>query len=106
MVFTFNEAIPSDVDDVKYVINFDYPTSSEDYIHRIGRTGRSNNSGTSYAFFTPQNSRQAKALVNVLKEAKQVINPKLLDLADKSGGDLSRSKYLYEVIKFNNCFNT
>ncbi|XP_017890436.1 ATP-dependent RNA helicase p62-like isoform X2 [Ceratina calcarata] len=84
-----------DVDDVKYVINFDYPTSSEDYIHRIGRTGRSNNSGTSYAFFTPQNGRQAKGLVNVLKEAKQVINPKLMELADKTGNDMSRNRWGY-----------
>ena len=29
-----------DVDDVKFVINFDFPNSSEDYVHRIGRTGR------------------------------------------------------------------
>ena len=30
-----------DVDDVKFVINYDYPNNSEDYIHRIGRTGKS-----------------------------------------------------------------
>lgn len=76
------------------MINFDYPTSSEDYIHRIGRTGRSNNAGTSYAFFTPQNGRQVKGLINVLREAKQVINPKLLELADKNDNDSMRSKYL------------
>ncbi|XP_015595462.1 ATP-dependent RNA helicase p62 [Cephus cinctus] len=75
-----------DVDDVKYVINFDYPSSSEDYIHRIGRTGRSQSTGTSYAFFTPQNSRQAKDLINVLQEANQVINPKLSELAARGGG--------------------
>lgn len=75
-----------DVDDVKYVINFDYPSSSEDYIHRIGRTGRSQSTGTSYAFFTPQNGRQAKDLINVLQEANQVINPKLAELATRSGG--------------------
>ncbi|XP_046738446.1 ATP-dependent RNA helicase p62-like isoform X1 [Diprion similis] len=75
-----------DVDDVKYVINFDYPSSSEDYIHRIGRTGRSQSTGTSYAFFTPQNSRQAKDLVNVLQEANQVINPKLTEMASRGGG--------------------
>ncbi|ETN69469.1 hypothetical protein NECAME_15289 [Necator americanus] len=28
------------VDDIKYVINYDYPNNSEDYVHRIGRTGR------------------------------------------------------------------
>ncbi|XP_051173542.1 ATP-dependent RNA helicase p62-like isoform X1 [Leptopilina boulardi] len=75
-----------DVDDVKYVINFDYPQSSEDYIHRIGRTGRSQSTGTSYAFFTPQNCKQAKDLISVLKEANQIINPKLNELASRGGG--------------------
>lgn len=66
-----NFSLP-DVDGIKYVINYDYPNSSEDYIHRIGRTGRSDTTGTSYAFFTPTNFRQAKDLVSVLKEANQV----------------------------------
>ncbi|XP_049777200.1 uncharacterized protein LOC126174852 isoform X1 [Schistocerca cancellata] len=70
-----------DVEDVKYVINFDYPNTSEDYIHRIGRTGRCNLSGTAYAFFTPNNARQAKELIAVLEEANQPVNPKLIDLA-------------------------
>ncbi|XP_026463262.1 ATP-dependent RNA helicase p62-like isoform X2 [Ctenocephalides felis] len=76
-----------DVDGIKYVINFDYPNSSEDYIHRIGRTGRSDTTGTSYAFFTPQNSRQAKDLVSVLKEANQVVHPKLNEMASRGGGN-------------------
>ncbi|PNF14191.1 ATP-dependent RNA helicase p62 [Cryptotermes secundus] len=75
-----------DVDGIKYVINFDYPNSSEDYIHRIGRTGRHNATGTSYAFFTPNNSRQAKDLVSVLREANQEVNPKLAELARQGGG--------------------
>lgn len=54
------------------MINYDYPNSSEDYIHRIGRTARSDTTGTSYAFFTPGNFRQAKDLVSVLNEANQV----------------------------------
>ncbi|XP_063623317.1 ATP-dependent RNA helicase p62-like [Cydia splendana] len=75
-----------DVDGIKYVINFDYPNSSEDYIHRIGRTGRSKTKGTSYAFFTPSNSRQAKDLVSVLQEANQTISPQLQSMADRCGG--------------------
>ncbi|XP_069677928.1 ATP-dependent RNA helicase p62-like isoform X2 [Periplaneta americana] len=75
-----------DVDGIKYVINFDYPNSSEDYIHRIGRTGRSNTTGTSYAFFTPNNSRQARDLVSVLREANQEVNPKLDEMAKFGGG--------------------
>lgn len=62
-----------DVDGIKFVINFDYPQSSEDYIHRIGRTGRSEATGTSYALFTDNNAKQAKDLVAVLREANQVI---------------------------------
>lgn len=71
-----------DVDDVKYVINFDYPNSSEDYVHRIGRTGRSSRTGTAFTFVTPNNARQAKDLISVLQEAKQVVNPKLFELAE------------------------
>lgn len=72
------------MEDIKFVINFDYPNSSEDYVHRIGRTGRSNNSGTAYTFFTPGNVKQARDLIEVLQEAKQVVNPKLLSLADSA----------------------
>ncbi|RUS88950.1 hypothetical protein EGW08_003286 [Elysia chlorotica] len=75
-----------DVEDIKFVINFDYPTCSEDYVHRIGRTGRATNTGTAYTFFTPGNAKQASDLVQVLKEAKQVVSPKLLQLEENSRG--------------------
>ncbi|KAK5619388.1 putative ATP-dependent RNA helicase ddx5 [Crenichthys baileyi] len=75
-----------DVEDVKFVINFDYPNNSEDYIHRIGRTARSQKTGTAYTFFTPNNLRQAGDLISVLREANQAINPKLLQMAEERGG--------------------
>ncbi|KAK9891977.1 hypothetical protein WA026_017460 [Henosepilachna vigintioctopunctata] len=73
-----------DVDDVKYVINYDYPNSSEDYVHRIGRTGRCQQTGTAYAFFTPANARQCKDLIAVLEEAGQVISPELAELGQNA----------------------
>ncbi|RXN00904.1 putative ATP-dependent RNA helicase DDX5 [Acipenser ruthenus] len=75
-----------DVEDVKFVINYDYPNSSEDYIHRIGRTARSSKTGTAYTFFTPGNFKQANDLVSVLREANQAINPKLLQMVEDRGG--------------------
>ncbi|MCL4121708.1 UNVERIFIED_CONTAM: hypothetical protein GTU68_025926 [Idotea baltica] len=75
-----------DVDDVKFVINFDYPTNSEDYVHRIGRTGRCGKSGTAYTFFTRDNAKQADDLIEILREANQAINPKLLEFQAKYGG--------------------
>ena len=42
-----------DINDVKFVVNFDFPGQIEDYVHRIGRTARGKDAkGTSYTFFT------------------------------------------------------
>ncbi|XP_014786133.1 probable ATP-dependent RNA helicase DDX5 isoform X1 [Octopus bimaculoides] len=84
-----------DVDDIKFVINFDYPATSEDYVHRIGRTARSNNTGTAYTFFTPANMKQAQDLMSVLKEANQVINPKLMQLAESARGIFGKGRSRY-----------
>uniref|UniRef100_A0A182PHN0 RNA helicase n=1 Tax=Anopheles epiroticus TaxID=199890 RepID=A0A182PHN0_9DIPT len=81
-----------DVEDVKFVINYDYPSNSEDYVHRIGRTGRSNNTGTAYTLFTNSNANKANDLINVLREANQVINPRLVELAKPSMGK-GRQRY-------------
>ena len=53
MVIILN-SIHVDVTDIKYVINYDFPNNTEDYIHRIGRTARAENTGTAYSLFTPQ----------------------------------------------------
>jgi len=74
----------SDVEDVKFVINYDFPNCSEDYVHRIGRTGRASNTGTAYTFFTYANCNKAHDLIGVLQEAQQEINPKLLALESMS----------------------
>lgn len=74
-----------DVDDIKVVVNFDYPNCSEDYVHRIGRTGRRDRLGTAYTFFTRDNGKQANDLISVLREASQEVNPKLLELSARSG---------------------
>lgn len=43
-----------DVRDITHVLNYDYPNNSEDYIHRIGRTGRAGAKGTAITFFTTE----------------------------------------------------
>lgn len=69
-----------DVDNIKHVINFDYPDTTEDYVHRNGRTGRSNSSGTAYTLFTEENAHLARDLISVLEDAKQDVDPELVDL--------------------------
>jgi ATP-dependent RNA helicase DDX5/DBP2 len=75
-----------DVEDVKCVINYDYPNSTEDYIHRIGRTGRCEQTGTAYTFFTSSNARQARELISVMYEAGQNPCKELLDVAKSVNG--------------------
>ncbi|XP_039010621.1 DEAD-box ATP-dependent RNA helicase 5-like isoform X1 [Hibiscus syriacus] len=67
-----------DIPDVEVVINYSFPLTTEDYVHRIGRTGRAGRKGVAHTFFTQQNKGLAGELVNVLKEAGQVVPPALL----------------------------
>jgi ATP-dependent RNA helicase DBP3 len=62
-----------DIPQVEYVINYSFPLTVEDYVHRIGRTGRGGATGTSHTFFTDFDKGLAGALVGVLQEAKQEV---------------------------------
>merc|ERR1719331_1866579 len=74
-----------DVKDVKAVINFDMPNNIEDYVHRIGRTGRAGATGEAYSFITSDKGRLARDLISILQEANQQVPADLQDLA-RSGG--------------------
>ncbi|TYG77734.1 hypothetical protein ES288_D03G218000v1 [Gossypium darwinii] len=78
MVATDVAARGLDIPDVEVVINYSFPLTTEDYVHRIGRTGRAGRKGVAHTFFTQQNKGLAGELVNVLKEAGQVVPPALL----------------------------
>merc|ERR1712083_354022 len=75
-----------DVKDIKYVINYDFPKQIEDYVHRVGRTGRAGATGSSYTFFESKNVRMAKELIAVLREASQPVPDELDRLGGSSGG--------------------
>ncbi|XP_077227569.1 DEAD-box ATP-dependent RNA helicase 20-like [Tasmannia lanceolata] len=75
-----------DVKDIKCVINYDFPTSLEDYVHRIGRTGRAGAKGTAFTFFTQANGRFARELIKILQEARQAVNPALTTMSRSGGG--------------------
>lgn len=67
-----------DIPDVRLVINVTFPLTAEDYVHRIGRTGRAGKDGTSITFFTEQDKGLAGGLVNVLKGAGQPVPQELM----------------------------
>ena len=51
-----------DVSGVDYVVNYDMPTQPEDYVHRIGRTGRAGVPGRAVSFVAPENASELKAV--------------------------------------------
>lgn len=61
-----------DVDGVDAVINFDIPTDVDSYIHRIGRTGRAQSSGSAYTIIAP---REREQIQNIMSTTKSTIVP-------------------------------
>ncbi|XP_047309028.1 DEAD-box ATP-dependent RNA helicase 40-like [Impatiens glandulifera] len=82
-----------DIKDIKVVINYDFPTGIEDYVHRIGRTGRAGASGVAYTFLSEQDWKHAGDLVKVLEGANQQVPPEIREMAMHGGpsrGGMSR----------------
>ena len=78
-----------DIPNVECVINVSFPLTIEDYIHRIGRTGRAGKYGISHTFFTNFDKARSGELQNVLREAKQPIPDALL----KFGSTVKRKEH-------------
>jgi ATP-dependent RNA helicase RhlE len=51
-----------DVDGISHVVNYDFPMHSEDYVHRIGRTGRAHAVGDAISFITPEDQGPLRSL--------------------------------------------
>lgn len=69
-----------DFKNVNTVINFDFPSSAESYIHRIGRTGRAGKSGEAITFITIEDRERLPPIVRVMKESGAEVEDWLLDI--------------------------
>lgn len=81
-----------DIPHVAHVVNFDLPNDIDDYVHRIGRTGRAGKSGLATAFFNENNSSLAKSLADLMQESNQEVPAWLSRYAARSsyGGGRNR----------------
>ena len=61
-----------DVDRITHVVNFDIPTDTEAYVHRVGRTGRAGRSGDAISFVTP---RERRLLSAIERATRQTLTP-------------------------------
>ena len=76
-----------DIPNVTHVVNYDLPTDIDDYVHRIGRTGRAGNTGKSTAFFNRGNRGIVRDMIELLKEAHQEV-PSFLENVAREGRGL------------------
>ncbi|MFH1790286.1 MAG: DEAD/DEAH box helicase [bacterium] len=78
MVATDIAARGIDVKDISLVINFDLPDNSEDYVHRIGRTGRAGRYGKAISFVTPSQKADVKKIEFLIRKSLPIISLPLL----------------------------
>ena len=74
-----------DIPHVTHVINYDLPKDIDDYVHRIGRTGRAGKKGLATAFFSDDDMGLARAMLEVLSETGQEVPAWLTNVASRSG---------------------
>jgi len=83
MIATDVAARGIDVKDVKAVINYDFPSNIEDYVHRIGRTGRAGAKGIAHTFMDSagKDGKYARALTDIMVKAGQKLPGELARMA-------------------------
>ena len=67
-----------DIQDITWVINYDFPRNMEEYVHRVGRTGRAGKTGRAISFLVRNDWGQAQPLIDILREAEQVCPPQFI----------------------------
>lgn len=70
-----------DIPNVELVVNYDLPNNPEEYVHRVGRTGRAGKSGVAISFYTRQDEKLLKSIEKLIK------------------GKITRKKNVRDVIK-------
>ncbi|XP_058465646.1 probable ATP-dependent RNA helicase DDX43 [Malaya genurostris] len=72
-----------DIEDITHVVNYDFPRNIEEYVHRVGRTGRAGKSGIALSFFTRSDWAIASELISILEEADQDVPDEIRKMAER-----------------------
>jgi ATP-dependent RNA helicase RhlE len=89
-----------DIDALSHVVNFDVPAASEDYIHRVGRTGRAELTGEAFTFVAPDEEGDLRAIERAVRKAlPRVTVPEFDYRASAPQLEMSRGQRIAEIRK-------
>ncbi len=72
-----------DIEDLAAVVNYNLPPSADDYVHRVGRTGRAGKKGLAFSFFNPIEEDKLEAIEDLLNKPCNIENPLDLSYTEK-----------------------
>merc|ERR1712159_254190 len=73
-----------DIKGITLVVNYDMANDAEDYVHRIGRTGRAGHRGYAVSLATKADAHKVKEIIAVMHKTNQTIDPEIQALADSA----------------------
>lgn len=85
-----------DIPDIEYVINFKCPSHFEDYIHKVGRTGRGGRKGVAITFISNQEEHLSESLVKALEVSSQKIPYELKMMFEGYRSKIEKGEVLYK----------
>lgn len=81
-----------DINDITVVINYDFTKDIEEYVHRVGRTGRAGKTGLAITLMTRRDWSKAKELIDLMEKSGQVIPPELESMAKRFEAKIKRER--------------
>jgi len=74
-----------DIKGITLVVNYDVPSNTEDYVHRIGRTGRAGQKGYAVALISDRDAHALRGIIEVMKRTNQEVTPEIERMAANAG---------------------
>ncbi|MCF8221900.1 MAG: DEAD/DEAH box helicase [Bacteroidales bacterium] len=82
-----------DIDNLKYVINYDIPNVAETYVHRIGRTGRAGEAGTAISICEPEENAFIRDIEKLINRKIETVQHKLFPQTDKPMNEQEKKQF-------------
>lgn len=88
-----------DISEVSHVINFDLPDEPENYIHRIGRTGRADKKGNAISFITEKEKPYQEKIENLMKRSIRMLElPEEVEISEALTEDEQPKKFVPNIV--------